>query len=267
MTQLDITKFKNFYKCKIVWITYLILFINLNNKIFLKNYNNISPQDQVDILHNLSDYTDVSNFNVFFKKIDLDIYPFIKNWSSTAIYKSLSYFFNNTPDSFNDIKAPFFSKLKNFYNTINVFLLPNFLFKRIDFYENSKTLLKSSVAPIMYKNTFFVNYDKYRTHDSFFFFLFYRYSINLLSIDNFTFFINFYSDTLKNLFYNNFHDYFISKEKLAFCSSWSQNGKRFFINFFSVIEKNDDSYVQNKLFISYSSIKFVKYLNFNKDLI
>ena len=250
---------------KILWVFFLILELNThdtNKKLDSSALGKFSIS--------IKKYSDISNFNKFFSLINLDMCLFISTWNYSNLFGSLQYFLHIPFFTYNvGIRAEFLLNFKKYLNLLNIFFIPNFAFRKVDvvaYFNYSYSSNLYNIKLEVSNNIFFIYYEKYGFFSSYFLFLFFLNSLRVGAIYAYSYFIVTYSFIFQNIFYKYLSKFFLIKNEHSFGTSWSESRKRFSINFYSTIGDDDNSYVQHRLFSSYSSVRFTKLLDFSKKV-
>ena len=243
---------KNFISMRITWIFLFIL--TLSNSVSTIDFN-VKKFSNLKYLQNL--------FNLF----NFDIIQFVNNWKHSNFYKALLHFLYILPINFNKkVYYSFFNNFKKFLNTLNVLFVPNFVFRKVDITISITKSYNFKNYLSVTNNVFFVYYKELGFHKSYISFLFFIKVLNLNFLSHYSYLLVTYISIFQNIFYKDFSQLFLLKNKNSLGTLWSENRRKFIINFYSIFEKNDNSYVQKILFTSYSSLKFCKLLNFTKKM-
>lgn len=248
---------------RMLWIFYLILF----NKIE-PNFENRSllSKEVFSVKSYIKKYTNLDKYKKFFNLLNLDIISYSSNYTFSNLLSTLLYYLYILPRQLNSKKIynSYYSNFKMFLNILNLYFIPNYIHKPIDIFFFKKKKIKL-IKNYYCKNVTYIYYNKYSFDLNYYSFLKILNFLNNNYVYNYNYLLNYYSFIVNNLFYKNFKTYFYIKDINLFSSTWYETKKRIILNICSLIEKNDDFYIQNRLMVSYSSIKFTKALGFSKN--
>ena len=248
---------------RILWIFYLILFYSLDSE---KNLEKLSNKDTIKIKINLKNLVNLKYYKDLFNLIDLDVFFYSNNYIFSNLYSTLLYYLYILPNKYfiKNIYILYFFNFKNYLNILNVYFIPNYVYRTISFFFLKKKKILNEFNS-KYSSNIGYFYNNYSFNSSYFCFLNILKYLNYKYIYNLNILIDCYSNIINNIFYKDFKDFFIYKNINNFITSWSENNKKFFINIASTVKKNEEFYVQKRLITNYSSIKFTNSLGLSKN--
>jgi len=125
---------------RFLWIFYFILFNNLEFNIknrFLTNKEILNLKKYIKNFINLKKYIS------FFNELDLNVSVYYNNYTSSGLFSTLFYYLYSLPKNFYQKKICnfYFYNFKVFLNILNLYFIPNHVYKVLDVFFLKKISL------------------------------------------------------------------------------------------------------------------------------
>jgi hypothetical protein len=114
---------------RILWIFYLVLFLNVNN---IDLNRNLTSLEIKKIKNSIKKYTNTKCYYNIFNSLNLESNLYINNYEIAPFFSTILYFLYYLPYNFKKkLYYFYFFNFKKFFNLLNLFFFPNYIHKRV----------------------------------------------------------------------------------------------------------------------------------------